>query len=153
MSSSAKQPEKGAHMRNEDVDRADAARGHSVDQALDIYRDELSDDYDIDDDDVARLRARLEIGDEVLVQFDDAFAIVKGPDTPDQFLTFIWVSPEHRGQQYGRRLIRELMKRYSTYHWSLKCHKRLRPFYSRLGFYEKERHGDTLRMSTNRRYN
>jgi GNAT superfamily N-acetyltransferase len=133
-----------------DVKRADATPELIVDQALDIYRDELSGDFDIDDNDVARLRSRIKTGSEVLIPFDNAFAIVKGPDTPDQFLTFIWVNPEHRGQQYGRRLMRKLIKRYSVYHWSLKCHKRLRPFYSRFGFYVTERHGDIRCMSTDR---
>jgi len=140
-------------MRPEQIKSADNPRALTVDQMLDIYRGELSGDFEICDEDVAKLRSRIEAGDEVLVQAEHAFAIVKGADTPDQFLTFLWVDPEHRGKQYGKRLLRTLIERYSVYHWNLKCHKRLRPYYSRFGFIVIERHGDIRRMSTNRRNN
>ena len=137
-------------MRPEQFKSADNPRELTVDQKLDIYRDELSGDFDIYDEDVAKLRSRIESGDEVLVHDPHAFAIVKGPDTPDQFLTFLWVDPEHRGKGYGKRLMHRLIELYPVYHWSLRCHKRLRPFYSRFKFFVSERLGDNRRMSTNR---
>lgn len=102
------------------------------------------------------LATALATGRAVLEVRLNAFALIEqkaganGTSTPHLWLLF--VDQDHRGQGYGRRFVKELLKAYSAdNHMTLRCSgARRRAFYGRCGFVVEARDGEERLMTTNR---
>jgi N-acetylglutamate synthase-like GNAT family acetyltransferase len=102
----------------------------------------------------SEIEAGVSDGSVIIEQFEDGFVVLQPEGhletDPCSYIWMLWIKPEKRGTSAGRRIVKEILKKYRiNYQMRVKCYGASRAkFFARCGFKIDSRNGEMREMVT-----